>query len=1759
MSAPASPMELWKQFSLQLPADIPDIAWDAQRENFYKSHVRPWAMKQGYVDEVAKRAFFELSERPGKAAFPKTELALKSGVQTLLEPVAGLLKSAESDTTIGKVVGALGAVAQKGLQDWTAEAKAEAERQGEGTTIPEMAGFAAGSLPYFFPALRGAKLVGGAVGASEAAVNTMAFGAMEAAMESAKADNGQRFIKGMEGLAEGLAVGAVFEFGVMNPLRRLAGHGPKVSDAANKAINGVATPEEQSIAEMAASFDTSLPETATQAAVASAKVAASIGVPKAPPSVTNARGSMLEFTARDGKRYQAPAEKINEVLSSGGSLDDIIGDAKEIHKALKTAERKAVKEKKITLPTDPSPTNGKAMSISLDDAEVAVAAKEAPKIEFSSDPVTRRLQEQILDPKIGEETKEAYRDVIRMREPEALSRFEGSVAETKIVDDSALMGRLSKGSIKGEVSIDTLQRKLGLGYVEALDLLEQGREAGVLALAKEGEQNIYRLGVKKIQLADIPEYDLVKQTPEGKFARIDSGEVFDDLPSALGAKYAAKGGGSRRGFLGRMLGGAATAATGGLEKAVTLSQAGRDDIAAEVLKEVAGGAFSIKEVIPRGGGFFRVVFDESEGLDPITRHIKSFGFITDESENAMIDAILDMKGASKQTQGEILKELLGHVKAGRISLREIPEVEKLLPGDFLRKATAAEERLLEGARARDRKLLERRVEQRLRPTGMELQRTHAPLGETGEGGVLMRFARKTTTTELDAKLEAIINRIKRKYPDVARDIFGTRDPEVLAAQGRDAAGRFAKQPPSELEQQLRASLEKLGVKPKLSTSEEMTQRLLEQEAPAATPDQLSRVPKGLFLREAKEMYPEMTAEELSHFYDWQLKKHNIAYKERPLYESIPPGELSSTVIPEGATAGQLGDRVYFREQPTRGVIHHETMHVLVNKLHLPGYLRMIAGDDMGKALTNAFGEGAANLYKKFNPASVYEEVFVHLSQAYRSKDYEMLGRFIAADGSAEEVASWFVQKSEQLLEFMMNRPDSLAKRVATRKLEDGIRRSAGTLDDMERATAPFGDAVDYINGEFVVEDLAGTRHTFKDRNALADFLSDRYDAPLNAPELLDLTGLPEDLPNLAAKLKGPGMGAPVTTTPYSTPTTPIRSTSALLTFPFRPFYEWVDSLATSTGWGDLSRSMRAIEKADLDTRNFMRGYANVLKNTLGSFDKNRQRDLLKFIEAEPAQRTKVAADLNLTQKEIDALTRFNQEFVNPLEGEFSGISLEHFLRKYQGKKRWDLEELSSKQLPRAHQGELSFLGDAYRTGELDPRDQNLFRIASEYLRLGSRKRFMELPLQEAGKLVNAVDESGNFIAGNLQPLLARHINYMRGSPDYGARILYEGMDAAMGSINEGIEKVNKGLPKDWQLDKFEDPREMMNKWVSYSYAGALMARPMVPIRDGFQYFLTTFPILGAKYSARGFSRLMEIARTRGKAGSLDFDAYRIPEKYGALIPERGLIEYEAGAEVQLNKFVERGMKVLQWSNNSNRLAAFWGHAERIQDSLKGLGKDVTFEDFAEKSGISYLNKLRRGEYMSELHTLTPEHYDDFAYRAAKELVEVSQWNYSRGATPGIYKYALGKLFGQYGTWPLNYIEYARRIAMEGSPRQRVQTLSRLALAHYSILKSGDALGIDTAQWVFTQPMAYGGGPMFNAAINIPGTMDFETYRGSEARRAVVRPFWPLAIPGGLAAERILEAVAKDDPELWKIILGFHPMERGEEDEGYHLLPPRAEP
>lgn len=894
---------------------------------------------------------------------------------------------------------------------------------------------------------------------------------------------------------------------------------------------------------------------------------------------------------------------------------------------------------------------------------------------------------------------------------------------------------------------------------------------------------------------------------------------------------------------------------------------------------------------------------------------------------------------------------------------------------------------------------------------------------------------------------------------------------------------------------------------------------------------------------------------------WNKSARELQFKDTPLSRRyVGQSEMTPTGIQgqEVEFPGSKKPTIFYRDPTDKAVVFHENLHGHFGALDMHDTVADVMNDKMTDQIYNSgFSPASRDLYGD-DPYIYREEVYAHGADAIRTNNEAKIQAFADADDGHDHYLNWMTEKTNQLLDHVAEKDDSLHKRTAERRLTSVVTRATNSITDIHNIFSQVPEKLDFDHGQYVLREGDRSVLYASREDALQEL--DKQGEPLNSPELIPLDRIPGGVTRYSRNVRPMANGErPNITDPpnpaLNSDALQARGGLQLASRFFRPFNDWIATVAQKNSWPELYNAFAPLDGAQVKFNNLVRPYFKELQQTLGTLPESRQKDLMKvFLKPDDDF---IKQELRVSPDEEAMLDRVRSKVLDPLGSQF-GYHLDDYVNDMLSK----IKAAGDDWRP-AIRDDKNFMAARLSRGSLDPNEDNLAKLTAKYLEFGAWDQHIGPAVKAAEEVVHEKLSDDTLRAGNLAPLLQRHIDYLRGQPDYTGEIIKGAMEGAVDLINKGMDKL--GLDPKHHLDEIaEDP---LGKYTLFMYAGALAMKPATIIRDGLQLLLTTYPVAG-KYTFRGMEKAFG-AFDKAKAEEL----WRIPQQYGALIERNdlkslydGSVEEPTGSAAgpglgsRLEKGAEKaanfGMRSIQLTHNGNRLTAFWGHSEQVLDALDTYRTTGDTERFTRDSGMWFMSPSMRDSFLKEIPTLAKADHADFSYRAAKELTELSQWNFKRGANPGLYEYQLGRLFGQYGTWPLNYIEYGRRLAAAGDGKSQAAALTRLALAHGAVLAAGQGMGVDTGRWVFTGPMAYEGGPLFNAvthAADLPKMFD-QDQEGEDARHNLGG-----IIPG---ADRLIEAkdlftdIASGEPHSWAKILGFHEMHSGGYNHGLHQYLPK---
>jgi hypothetical protein len=156
---------------------------------------------------------------------------------------------------------------------------------------------------------------------------------------------------------------------------------------------------------------------------------------------------------------------------------------------------------------------------------------------------------------------------------------------------------------------------------------------------------------------------------------------------------------------------------------------------------------------------------------------------------------------------------------------------------------------------------------------------------------------------------------------------------------------------------------------------------------------------------------------------------------------------------------------------------------------------------------------------------------------------------------------------------------------------------------------------------------------------------------------------------------------------------------------------------------------------------------------------------------------------------------------------------------------------------------------------------------------------------------------------------------------------------------------------------------------------------------------------------------------------------------------------------------------------------------------------------------------------------------------ALQAVEATQF----GGAPGMaLSTGLGRILGQYASWPMNHIEFSRKLASwtVTNPSRGIPAMGIWIGLNYGAFKAAQTMGVDVTKWLWQSPAGWTGSPAEKLVQDIFKAPE-ETDVGRQARRDILE--MPLDfVPTGVELRDMYRAYEAGDLSI-PSLLGFKPL------------------
>ena len=532
----------------------------------------------------------------------------------------------------------------------------------------------------------------------------------------------------------------------------------------------------------------------------------------------------------------------------------------------------------------------------------------------------------------------------------------------------------------------------------------------------------------------------------------------------------------------------------------------------------------------------------------------------------------------------------------------------------------------------------------------------------------------------------------------------------------------------------------------------------------------------------------------------------------------------------------------------------------------------------------------------------------------------------------------------------------------------------------------------------------------------------------------------------------------------------------------KPFTEVFLPLATNRK-RYLNEMTIWLKGGTLDDGTSVRGLIQIYNPKKPTIRATHKEAIVDLLESPRNQWGAIARDRGLNEQELKAASGmrdwFNRMFVRHVNDENITITADDFIENYWPHYRrlsdaeapGSISTMFAKVFPgkKLNKPTTKFLSEMQRQGIMSKYDKDPFNVMLKYLRAGLYKTHMKETIDSTITAINKMPQTTK----DLQLIRRSLIDYVQ-LARYGAPEAFTSVNAA---VDNTLRMLN--LPVDLTTQE-----RIVNTYLTLNYGAYLGFRPGLALRNLYQTILTGMPILGPKYLAHGiktvFSNRKEAFTSARKAGALLTDHVPV---FGddLLYAEYHAANLDASGKVgALEKFrrlsakvTNLGMRLYTSADTINRGVVFHGMRKRVLDAWNKYGSKGEIELFHRKSGMNFFGPSIKDEFMKQLRSGGAENaFDWIGARAAED----TQWIYQLGAGPSLFSHGVGRLFGQYGTWPSWYSAYLAQGVKNLDGVERAMFLASNVAVHKTIIMAGALAGWNMSRWTGISSLTWMGGP-----------------------------------------------------------------------------------
>jgi hypothetical protein len=389
--------------------------------------------------------------------------------------------------------------------------------------------------------------------------------------------------------------------------------------------------------------------------------------------------------------------------------------------------------------------------------------------------------------------------------------------------------------------------------------------------------------------------------------------------------------------------------------------------------------------------------------------------------------------------------------------------------------------------------------------------------------------------------------------------------------------------------------------------------------------------------------------------------------------------------------------------------------------------------------------------------------------------------------------------------------------------------------------------------------------------------------------------------------------------------------------------------------------------------------------------------------------------------------------------------------------------------------EIAFWAENMRTSDVISfaLDTNVFSVMRRYITRGNLRRYAG---ESWRNMVDLLEKPG--ADKIMQWRVYRYMDMLQGGGfTDGEKLMQSFLQALMQKLGFSADKI-AGVAH----------HDVMRSIYSLSYTAHLGWRPYVAIRNMMQMYQTVGPLVGNSYLKKAVTF---ISSKKGEAYIAELRRRGIVHQAPPIVNQ--LVEGES----ILGKLSNSALGSFKYADDITRAVGYYAGQLRFEDGLKAFGKvDINnARRFAEFVGTNQYGPEMNSRI---LETLIGGNSDAAKHVFANALQERSLFLMRRELSPIMFHGVVGKMFGQYGTFAANYVQFVSQTWKNSTKAQKAAFAARWIGNSAALAGSMYAIGLQGKDWLPWAPAQFTGGPLFNTAIDVLHSMGSD-YQARAAR------------------------------------------------------------